>query len=168
MPQLHPAIFSHFKERRKALFGWDDSVAENFSLPILEALSSVQFQENPAFQEEFFGPQALLVFYDSMDELKKNLELLEGQLTASLIASETELRNEFWLIDLMKSKVGRLVFNGVPTGVAVCESMVHGGTYPASSDSRFTAVGSKSVVRFVRPVCFQNAPISILPACLRR
>lgn len=167
LPQLHPAIFSHFKERRKALFGWDDSVAENFSLPILEALSSDQFQENPAFQEEFFGPQALLVFYDSMDELKKNLELFDGQLTASLIASETELTKEYWLIDLMKSKVGRLVFNGVPTGVTVCESMVHGGTYPASSDSRFTAVGSKSVIRFVRPVCFQNAPISILPSCLR-
>lgn len=167
VPQLHPSIYSNFKNQSIRLFGWDESLKENFSKPVLQCITSVKFQAESNFREEFFGPQSILVFYESNEELLKNLTFLDGQLTASLIASETELTNESWLIDVLKSKVGRLIFNGVPTGVTVCESMVHGGTYPASSDSRFTAVGSKSVVRFVRPICFQNAPTSILPDCLK-
>jgi NADP-dependent aldehyde dehydrogenase len=67
------------------------------------------------------------------------------------------------LIAVLETKVGRLIFNGFSTGVEVCPSMVHGGPYPATSDSRSTAVGTRAITRFARLVCFQNFPDSALP-----
>ena len=92
---------------------------------------------------------------------------IQGQLTASIIANETEIAAHKNLINMIVEKAGRLIINGVPTGVEVCPSMQHGGPYPSTTDSRFTAVGTDAIKRFVRPVAFQNFPNSLLPEELK-
>jgi 2,5-dioxopentanoate dehydrogenase len=88
---------------------------------------------------------------------------LEGQLTATIHASNSESELVSDLIEVLDYKVGRILFNGFPTGVEVCHAMVHGGPFPATSDGRSTSVGTRAVFRFVRPVCYQDAPPSALP-----
>jgi 2,5-dioxopentanoate dehydrogenase len=88
---------------------------------------------------------------------------LEGHLTATIHGTEEDLQEFADLISVLKHKVGRLIFNGFPTGVEVCHAMVHGGPYPATSDSRFTSVGTQAILRFARPVCYQGFPQSALP-----
>jgi NADP-dependent aldehyde dehydrogenase len=88
---------------------------------------------------------------------------LEGHLTATILGNEEDLAANRDLIAVLEQKVGRLIFNGYPTGVEVSTAMIHGGPYPATSDSRFTSVGSQSILRFVRPRCYQNYPDFALP-----
>ena len=96
-------------------------------------------------------------------ELLNIIEVLSGQLTGTVIASEGDLDRFSEHIDKLISKVGRVLFNGVPTGVEVCPSMNHGGPYPATTDERFTAVGPDAILRFVRPITYQNWPDALLP-----
>jgi NADP-dependent aldehyde dehydrogenase len=84
-----------------------------------------------------------------------------------LLGSEEDLAAHRELISILEQKAGRLIFNAFPTGVEVSHAMVHGGPYPATSDARFTSVGSQAIFRFVRPVCFQGFPDSMLPPELR-
>jgi len=100
-------------------------------------------------------------------QLEMVINSLEGQLTGTLISEEGELEGYAAIINAMKNKVGRLIFNGVPTGVEVCPSMQHGGPYPASTDSRFGAVGIHAIERWVRPVSYQNWPNQLLPDALK-
>ena len=167
IPQLHPAIHSGFLTKQSELFESTGEQLENHSQPVLQIVHSKQYQSDKRYREEFFGPQSIAVFYDSQSELIANLEMLEGQLTATIIATATELKDQAIVLEVLKAKAGRIVVNGVPTGVTVCDAMVHGGTYPASSDARYTAVGSQSVFRFARPVAYQNCPMHLLPVCLR-
>ena len=95
------------------------------------------------------------------------IESLEGQLTGTVIAENNDTFLTQEIIDALELKVGRIIFNGVPTGVEVCESMTHGGPYPASTDSRFTAVGINSIKRWLRPVSYQDFPQSLLPEELK-
>ena len=88
---------------------------------------------------------------------------MEGQLTGTVLAENGELKNYEKVISALQNRVGRIIFNGVPTGVEVCAAMVHGGPYPASTDSRFTAVGINSIKRWVRPFSFQSWPNELLP-----
>ena len=88
---------------------------------------------------------------------------LDGQLTGSIFGDSSELSLYESAVNILESKVGRLIFNGVPTGVEVCPSMQHGGPYPASSDSRFTSVGTAAINRFVRPITYQSWPNDKLP-----
>ena len=113
----------------------------------------VQFK---TIQQEVFGPFALIVFYNSNEDLQAAINLLDGQLTASLLLSDLEFDHHQALIFKITEKAGRIIRNGVPTGVRVCESMHHGGPFPATTDSRFTAVGTDSILRFTRPIVFQN------------
>jgi len=92
---------------------------------------------------------------------------LEGHLTATLLGTAEDLAANRDLIAILEQKAGRVIFNGFPTGVEVAHAMVHGGPYPATSDSRFTSVGSQAILRFVRPVCYQGFPESMLPEELR-
>jgi NADP-dependent aldehyde dehydrogenase len=92
---------------------------------------------------------------------------LRGQLTATLIGEPDELAAAADLVALLQDKVGRLLVNGYPTGVEVCDAMVHGGPYPATSDARGTSVGTLAIDRFLRPVCFQNFPDALLPDALK-
>jgi 2,5-dioxopentanoate dehydrogenase len=113
--------------------------------------------------EEIFGPTTLLVHHSSRDQVMKIAGSLEGHLTATIHGTEEDLQEFADLISVLKHKVGRLIFNGFPTGVEVCHAMVHGGPYPATSDSRFTSVGTQAILRFARPVCYQGFPQSALP-----
>jgi NADP-dependent aldehyde dehydrogenase len=133
----------------------------------LFAASLDEFLRRPALSEEIFGPDTLLVRCPSVESFLGAAHSLDGHLTATLLGSEEDLGQERELIALLEQKAGRLLFNGFPTGVEVSHAMVHGGPYPATSDSRFTSVGSQSIFRFVRPVCFQNFPDSLVPAELQ-
>jgi NADP-dependent aldehyde dehydrogenase len=89
-------------------------------------------------------------------------------LTATIHGTEEDLSSAQELVGVLETKVGRILFNGMPTGVEVCHAMVHGGPFPATSDSRTTSVGTMAILRFARPVCYQDFPDSALPAELRK
>jgi len=92
---------------------------------------------------------------------------MEGHLTATVHATDADLREFSGLLSILEERVGRIVFNGYPTGVEVCPSINHGGPYPATSDGKFTSVGTGAILRFVRPICYQNVPDAALPQELR-
>src|SRR5690606_25061866 len=118
-------------------------------------------------QEEVFGPTTLVVEVADRAELIQALHGLRGQLTATLMVEDSEVATQSDVLALLEQKVGRVLFNGYPTGVEVCDAMVHGGPYPATSDARGTSVGTLAIDRFLRPVCFQNCPDSLLPDVLK-
>jgi alpha-ketoglutaric semialdehyde dehydrogenase len=134
---------------------------------VLFQASIEAFRQNPLLQEEIFGPSTLLVNWSDRDELLTAAESLDGHLTATILGTEADLADNRDLIAILERKVGRLLFNGYPTGVEVSHAMVHGGPYPATSDSRFTSVGSQAILRFVRPRCYQSFPQAALPEELR-
>ena len=117
--------------------------------------------------EEVFGPATLVISCGSRRELEEVARNLEGHLTATIHGTPEELQKHQSLVSILERKVGRLIFNGVPTGVEVCHSIVHGGPYPATTDSRTTYVGTNAINRFARPVCYQDFPDAHLPAELR-
>lgn len=137
------------------------------ALPIIAKVSGETFLQNPLLHEEVFGPYSLLVSCSDEQELIAVLKSVSGQLTTTIMGTEKDLTDHPELIDLLPSIAGRILFNGVPTGVEVCAAMVHGGPSPATTDSRFTAVGINAVKRWVRPVCYQNWPDSQLPQALQ-
>lgn len=135
-------------------------------LCILETTAAA-LAENPKLASEMFGPATMLVRYENRSEMLAAALALPGQLTATIYGDECELTSSADLISLLTDRVGRLVFNQPPTGVEVGNAMVHGGPYPATTDSRSTSVGAAAIRRFARPVCFQNFPDSALPEALR-
>ncbi len=135
--------------------------------PLVASVGADEFMKNPSLAEEVFGPFSLIVRCKNSDELHTVVNRTHGQLTASVLADEAELVKHSTLLNILIEKAGRLVVNGVPTGVEVCPSMHHGGPFPSTTDSRFSSVGSDAIKRFVRPVSFQNFPDSILPAELK-
>lgn len=117
----------------------------------------------PELAQEVFGPTTLLVSYNNREELLAAAQALEGHLTATIHGTEEDLAAHRELIAVLENKVGRLIFNGFPTGVEVCHAMVHGGPWPATSDGRSTSVGTQAIFRFVRPFCYQDFPDAMLP-----
>jgi 2,5-dioxopentanoate dehydrogenase len=144
-----------------------DGVGSCFTAPVVMQIDGGELLYQPELATEIFGPTTLVVRYDSREELLMLAHSLEGQLTATLHASEADLASNADLIAILERKAGRLVINGFPTGVEVCHAMVHGGPYPATSDSRATSVGTYSIYRFVRPVCYQDFPQAALPEELK-
>jgi 2,5-dioxopentanoate dehydrogenase len=126
-------------------------------------ISGKDLLREPELAAEVFGPSTLVIRYESREEMLNLARSLEGQLTATLHGSDADLAAFADLIAILERKAGRLIVNGFPTGVEVCHAMVHGGPYPATSDSRATSVGTYSIYRFVRPVCFQDFPEAALP-----
>lgn len=118
-------------------------------------------------EEEVFGPCIVVLAMANLQEFLELVPTLNGQLTASLWASEADRENCGELLAALETRVGRLILNSYPTGVEVCDAMVHGGPYPATSDSRSTSVGTQSIERFLRPVCYQGYPEELLPAALK-
>lgn len=131
------------------------------------ASAAMLIEGDPILQEEIFGPCVVVVEVAGQDELLVALGALRGQLTATLIAEESDLDRFAALVPLLERKAGRLLVNGYPTGVEVSDAMVHGGPYPATSDARGTSVGTLAIDRFLRPVCYQNYPDRLLPAALK-
>jgi 2,5-dioxopentanoate dehydrogenase len=125
------------------------------------------FLEDRSLHEELFGPATLVVACDSIEGLEDVARALDGQLTVSLHATDDDVREYGSLVSLLREKAGRLVFGGVPTGVEVSPAMHHGGPYPATTDPRFTSVGTAAILRFARPVCYQDFPSAWLPPELR-
>jgi len=128
---------------------------------------AAQFLAVPGLQDEVFGPASLLVSCRSADEMVALAEHLSGQLTASLHLEAEDVPVAARLMPVLERKVGRIVVNGFPTGVEVSYAMVHGGPFPATSDNRTTSVGATAIERFLRPVCYQDVPESLLPEALR-
>ncbi|MGH8081300.1 MAG: aldehyde dehydrogenase (NADP(+)) [Lysobacter sp.] len=135
--------------------------------PRLFATDAASFLADPALSAEVFGPSSLLVACRDEDELLAVTESLEGQLTATLLMDDADLPLARRLLPALERRVGRILANGFPTGVEVSHAMVHGGPYPATSDSRSTSVGTLAIERFLRPVCYQNLPDALLPEALR-
>jgi NADP-dependent aldehyde dehydrogenase len=127
-----------------------------------------EFLSHPELGEEVFGPTTLLVHYGNQDDLLNAAQKLHGHLTATIHGTEEDLAGAQELVRVLETKVGRILFNGMPTGVEVCHAMVHGGPFPATSDSRTTSVGTLAIERFARPVCYQDFPDSALPAELKK
>jgi 2,5-dioxopentanoate dehydrogenase len=124
-------------------------------------------KDKPEYSQEVFGPTTLVLRYDRKEEILRAAEALNGHLTATLIGTEKDFAEHADLIAILERKVGRIIFNGYPTGVEVCHAMVHGGPYPATSDSRSTSVGTQAIFRFSRPVCYQNFLQALLPEELK-
>jgi len=137
------------------------------TLPAIAAVTGETFLNNPTLHEEVFGPYSLMVKCKDIDELKRVWLSVSGQLTTSLMGTDKDFNDNKELIEIAPAIAGRINFNNPPTGVDVCPSMVHGGPFPATTDSRFTAVGINSVKRWVRPICFQNCPEYLLPLELK-
>lgn len=125
------------------------------------------FLSNEKLEEEIFGPSTLNVTANDKSELIKAARNLKGHLTATLHATKEDLENYKDLVEILERKAGRLIINGYPTGVEVCHSMVHGGPFPATTDSKTTSVGTMAINRFSRPVCYQNFPDELLPEELK-
>lgn len=137
------------------------------AFPVLATVEASVFLANPLLAEEVFGPYSLLIQCKDLAELEKVWTSLKGQISTTIMGTDKELEANKSLLDNAFLLAGRLLINGVPTGVEVCDSMVHGGPYPASTDSRFTAVGVNAVKRWLRPVAYQNWPDALLPQALK-
>ncbi|MGB4846980.1 MAG: aldehyde dehydrogenase (NADP(+)), partial [Saprospiraceae bacterium] len=130
-------------------------------------VSADSFLTNPQLHHEVFGPFSLMVLCQDFEQMVSVAESLDGQLTATVHATKVEFPLAHQLTEVLVEKAGRIIFNGVPTGVEVSVAMTHGGPYPASTDSRFTAVGHSAIRRWLRPVTYQNFPGELLPDELR-
>lgn len=134
----------------------------------LFAVSAEDFMAHPELHEEAFGAASLLVKCDSLQQLQEAVSHLEGQLTAAVHFTQEDYPDVSGLLPLLETRAGRLIANGFGTGVEVTHAMVHGGPFPATSDSRTTSVGSLAIHRFLRPVSYQDFPEALLPPALQQ
>jgi NADP-dependent aldehyde dehydrogenase len=132
----------------------------------LFSTTATAFVADPALAHEVFGASSLIVRCKHAGELIGVLELLEGQLTATLHLDDGDVETARPLIPVLERKAGRILANGWPTGVEVAHAMVHGGPFPATSDGRSTSVGTLAIDRFLRPVCYQDLPAALLAPML--
>lgn len=169
---LHEGIYKNYQAARSAALA--QSGVETLAVsslpaedgqgaPTLAAVKADTFIKNPQLHREVFGPYSLLIKCKDIAEMLEVTRHLEGQLTATLMATQEDLAQQPGLLEAVKDICGRFIINGVPTGVEVCKSMQHGGPFPATTDSRFGAVGADAIKRFVRPLAFQNWPHDLLP-----
>ncbi len=140
-----------------------EEAGEGEGVPLLASVNGEQFLQNLYLTEEVFGPYSLAVICDDKEQLKRALQSLKGQLTTTIIASDKDVEEFADVIELQQTLAGRILLNGAPTGVEVCASMVHGGPYPATTDARFTSVGTTAIKRWVRPLCLQSFTQKMLP-----
>jgi alpha-ketoglutaric semialdehyde dehydrogenase len=129
----------------------------------LFATTAEHFLEDHSLREEMFGAASLMVRCDTIETLIQTIEDLEGQLTIAIHATAADMEIARQLLPYLEKKAGRILFNGFGTGVEVSHAMVHGGPFPSTSDVRTTSVGSLAIMRFLRPVCYQDVPAALLP-----
>jgi NADP-dependent aldehyde dehydrogenase len=168
---LHPYIIGAYESNKAKMLTQkgiqttaviEKDVSKNYGRQIITTVEGATFLANTNLHQEVFGPFSMVVQCENTSQLEEIISHLEGQLTGTILA-ENELQNYSEIVDALQNRVGRIIFNGVPTGVEVCPAMVHGGPYPASTDSRFTAVGTESIKRWVRPFSYQSWPNKLLP-----
>ena len=137
------------------------------NIATLGLISASVLLENKELLDEVFGPFSLFVKCNSFEQMNELAKIIPGQLTGTLLSDKNDHGGLKKIVNQIKNKVGRLLFEGVPTGVAVTKAMQHGGPYPASTDGRFTSVGTDSVYRWLRPIVFQDCPNVLLPSALK-
>ncbi|SBS27681.1 Alpha-ketoglutaric semialdehyde dehydrogenase [Marinomonas spartinae] len=125
------------------------------------------FLADLGMEDEVFGSTSLIIKCRSLEEYKAVAEHVEGQLTITIQMNDEDVEAVRTLLPVFERKAGRLLCNGYPTGVEVCQAMVHGGPFPATSDSRSTSVGSSAIDRFLRPVCYQDFPEALIPCAIK-
>ena len=169
---LHPTIIGSYEANKdntiaqsniEVVAQYNDEVQPNFAQQVITTVEGQTFLDNSTLHQEVFGPFSMVVQCKDSRQLEEIISQLEGQLTGTIIAKNDEIVSHSKIIEALQNRVGRIIYNGVPTGVEVSPSMVHGGPYPSSTDSRFTAVGINSIKRWVRPFSFQDWPNSLLP-----
>ena len=169
---LHPTIIGAYEANKdntiaqnniEVVAQYNDEVQPNFAQQVITTVEGQTFLDNSSLHQEVFGPFSMVVQCKDTRQLEEIISQLEGQLTGTIIAKNDEIVSHSKIIEALQNRVGRIIYNGVPTGVEVSPSMVHGGPYPSSTDSRFTAVGINSIKRWVRPFSFQDWPNSLLP-----
>jgi NADP-dependent aldehyde dehydrogenase len=167
---LHEGIAKAFGANRTAALAEATLVAESTAepaagqgRPTIALASGTNFLARPRLHQEVFGPYSLVVACADTNEMLEIVSKLEGQLTATLMATEEDIRVNRALLNAVELICGRLILNGVPTGVEVSWAMQHGGPFPASTDSRFGSVGPDAILRFARPICYQGWPANMLP-----
>lgn len=175
---LTPGICRNYKERASEMLAEDEVVVvaeseendmgNNQGAALIAEVSAKAFLSNPKLKEEVFGPWSLLVVAKDIEELAQVLDCIDGQLTLSVMAEDQDLEQYASILERAEDICGRILLNGVPTGVEVCAAMQHGGPFPATSDSRFTSVGTTAIRRFVRPLSWQNWNNAMLPPALQR
>lgn len=172
---LHPDIFNKFNQGVTDFVGQPGVIEHTkgsqtggfaASSRIL-VVSGSDFCNNPNLHHEVFGPMSLVVRCADVEQLEEVVASLGGQLTGAVMGTISDFETHKDVVEALKQRVGRLIYNGVPTGVEVNSAMQHGGPYPASTDARFTAVGVQSIKRWQRPISFQNCPQHLLPEVLR-
>ncbi|GJH11950.1 aldehyde dehydrogenase (NADP(+)) [Caballeronia novacaledonica] len=156
----------HRDAAAKRIATGEKSEASSGALPALYRVSAEEFLAKPQLAEEIFGPTSVIVVCGDEDEMILVARSLEGQLTATLLMEKDDVELARRLLPVLERKAGRILANGFPTGVEVSYAMVHGGPYPATSDSRSTSVGAMAIERFLRPVCYQDLPAALLPQAL--
>jgi NADP-dependent aldehyde dehydrogenase len=172
-PMLTPAIAANYAKGVVALSARADLIARGAATDnpttcraALFTTDAANFQGSEVLQAEVFGSSSVVVRCADAAEMRSVAEGLEGQLTATVHADESDHEEAALLLPTLETKAGRILFNGWPTGVEVGYAMVHGGPYPATSDSRTTSVGARAIERFLRPVCYQDVPNSLLPSAI--
>jgi len=173
---LNTGIYAHFEKNKVTLSGQAEvtvlaesgiEAAEGQGRPRIVSTSAANFLKNQVLSEEVFGPFAVLVEAENEAEVRAIARQLKGQLTITIAATSEDVRAHQEVFNVVKDKAGRLLFNGMPTGVEVVYAMQHGGPFPSCTDPRFTSVGPDAVKRFVRPLAFQNWPDEFLPVELK-
>jgi alpha-ketoglutaric semialdehyde dehydrogenase len=173
---LHPGIAKAFAEKRDAALSQSGvtTVAvsstpprEDQGIPTVASATAQAFLNNPLLHQEVFGPYSLVIRCQDAAEMLDVAKHLEGQLTATLMANDQDIREHGLLVETVQDICGRLILNGPPTGVRVGLAMQHGGPFPATTDSRFTSVGADGIKRWARPVCYQNWSDALLPDALK-
>ncbi len=169
---LHPNISNTYQTKKAkaieqpeldVIVDYNIEVQSNYAQQAVTKVKASTFIANKILHQEIFGPFSLIVECDDKAQLEEVINHLEGQLTGTIISNKFDGKGNDQIISALQNRVGRIIFNGVPTGVEVCPSMQHGGPYPASTDSRFTAVGIDSIKRWVRPFSYQDWPNNLLP-----
>ncbi|MBE0363828.1 NADP-dependent aldehyde dehydrogenase [Pseudoalteromonas ulvae UL12] len=158
---LTPGILTAYAQGCDRLAKHSEVVAKGLcedkkATTFLFSATAEEFLANTDLHSEVFGPASLMVTYKNLSQVAQIVEQLEGQLTASVHGSAQVIAENQTLIEALSFKVGRLIFNQMPTGVEVCDAMMHGGPFPCSTDVRSTSVGSYAIERFLRPICYQN------------
>ncbi|HQZ75912.1 MAG TPA: aldehyde dehydrogenase (NADP(+)), partial [Chitinophagaceae bacterium] len=169
---LNTGIFKNYVEKRENSLAQKDvevkGVSEkqpltNQGIATVASTTAKAFIENPLLHQEVFGPYSIIIRCTDISEMLHVAKHIEGQLTATFIATEDDVKQNEELVEAVKNICGRFIINSVPTGVEVCLSMQHGGPFPASTDARFGAVGADAIKRFARPIAFQNWSNDLLP-----
>lgn len=173
---LHKGIFESFENNKKRVCSQsdiavvsevNDDINQWEGRAMVIETTAASFIKNKILSEEVFGPFGIIVKCENKEEMLQIAKQLNGQLTATIAATNEDVRENTNIINTVKDKCGRLLFNGMPTGVEVVYAMQHGGPYPSTTDARFTSVGPDAVKRFLRPIAFQNWPDEFLPEELK-